>query len=147
MIKRVVKKASMFTTKPKRQRMGLELFVYSKPRAGLTHADVERKVREIRVTHYKDMVTHDINCGMCYEFASRLQRRVGGSVYAVGQMLTKDGRSMPNHAFLRWKDKFYDSEAPHGVGDWKDLPFYKRYFSTSDAHALPYSKEYHKTDY
>src|SRR5271157_2160841 len=30
--------------------------------------------------------------------------------------------SVPGHAFVRYKGKYYDSERLNGVSDWKDLP-------------------------
>ena len=31
-----------------------------------------------------------------------------------------------NHCFVEYQGRFYDSEAPEGVDDYRDLPFFKR---------------------
>lgn len=63
-----------------------------------------------------------INYGSCGEFAYQLQTIAGGTVYRVGfHGETEYGVHLPAHVFLKWRGKFYDSESPNGVHNWRRL--------------------------
>lgn len=72
---------------------------------------------------YHHMNCKEINSGHCYGLAKSVYEKSGGVIL---------GKSNPNgsgdHRWIYWKGKHYDAEAPEGVIDWKQLPFFKRYF-------------------
>lgn len=59
---------------------------------------------------YKDVSV--INMGECFLWAY-----IAYSLYDRVQLW-----DMGSHAFVRYQGKFYDSEVPDGVSDWRDLP-------------------------
>lgn len=59
---------------------------------------------------YKDVKV--INQGECFLWAY-----IAFQLYEGVQLWT-----FGSHAFVKYKGKFYDSERPRGVKDWKDLP-------------------------
>ena len=54
----------------------------------------------------------DINNGDCFRWAY-----LAWCLYPDVELWTN-----PNHAWVKYQDKFYDSETPNGVDDWTDLP-------------------------
>ena len=69
-------------------------------------------VRFINQTFFPNDIPKEINTGRCFLWAYiafRLYKRV-------------ELWSFNSHAFVRYEDKFYDSERPLGEDDWKDLP-------------------------
>jgi hypothetical protein len=66
----------------------------------------------------------EINEGDCWEFAEDLQRRVGGEVQD-NETLTGEETDW-YHAFLFLDGRYYDSEVPEGVEDWRQLPCCQR---------------------
>lgn len=81
---------------------------------------------------------HDINDGYCADFATELWEGYGRSYLDIVSDedfiecgMTHEGRDGPHgdnytHTFIHYDGKFYDSEAPYGVDDWRDLPIFKR---------------------
>jgi len=60
----------------------------------------------------------DINSGSCASVAERVFEQVEGvRIYKGGD---KD------HVWIEYNGKHYDAEAPTGVDNYKDLPFFKR---------------------
>ena len=57
-----------------------------------------------------------INSGLCDAFANTVTRRIEGAEVICG----------PWHVFLLYDRRYYDAEAPGGVDDPRDLPFYER---------------------
>ena len=61
----------------------------------------------------------DINKGFCFYFAMQLRDRLGGDCIIV------DTEGMNSHSFVFTNGLYYDSEAPNGVEDYYDLPYFR----------------------
>ncbi len=62
----------------------------------------------------------DINAGLCEDFAHDLLGILGeGQVFWFDELDEED--LFPPHAFLKYRDRYYDSAHPAGVVDWHDL--------------------------
>ena len=69
---------------------------------------------------------HQINRGMCGKFADQIAARCN-EVEKAGTYMEKYGDdSFPDHMWVTDGNKHYDAEAPEGVEDWRDLPFFKK---------------------
>lgn len=66
-------------------------------------------------------VSH-INNGCCVEFTERLLKHING------EYMWHEEFDIP-HAFVFYNGRYYDSESPYGVSDWKNLPIWKDKFS------------------
>lgn len=71
-----------------------------------------------------------INYGHCYCFAEDLTKLIPGASWGWGHNFDEKYPGSSSHAFARYQDLFYDSEAPKGVPDWTILPFFIRYMKT-----------------
>jgi len=60
---------------------------------------------------------HDINKGYCFNWAMLAYRTYGGKLCTV--------TNYSGHAFIKLKGKYYDSETPKGVKNWRLLKAYK----------------------
>lgn len=82
-----------------------------------------------------DESPYQINCGLCEEFATDVLKRLGHPYKDETDercMLWHD--NMPDcteeeaahwsHCFIKWDGKFYDSECPEGVTEWRKLPIF-----------------------
>ncbi len=67
-----------------------------------------------------DVGPFTINRGWCFEWATIVFDEVQGSKIA-GNRLNGCG-----HTWIEYKGLCYDAEAPNGVCNWLDLPFWKR---------------------
>ena len=78
----------------------------------------------------------DINRGNCYRWAYVAYMLYGGDLISVERFGA--------HAFIKIGNKYYDSESPQGVEDWKHLPFFTKPsavdVSDKDAIQLPPEK-------
>lgn len=63
----------------------------------------------------------DINYGDCYRWSFLAHRLHGGQLISV--TITENNTS---HAFLKIGDKYYDSETPQGIKNWRRLPYFDR---------------------
>ena len=70
----------------------------------------------------------DINCGLCEEWATRVEDLCpGASALDPGNLSGDADDSLEHgHVFVRHGGRFYDSECPEGVTDWKQLPLFNR---------------------
>lgn len=83
----------------------------------------------------------DINCGLCHDFAEDLSAILshryvvepiwGDALFAEETNCDcetndceKCGR-FSGHCVVRINERFYDSEHPYGVDDWKTMPIFK----------------------
>jgi hypothetical protein len=66
----------------------------------------------ITKTFFPDVYAPDINCGDCWMWAY-----YAWSIYKDVELWDIDC-----HAFIKYNGKFYDSERPRGVKDWRKLP-------------------------
>lgn len=64
----------------------------------------------------------DINEGWCADFAHKVGEKVPGSSIRCDEDF---GREY-THTFLKYRGRYYDAEAPLGVKNWKQLPYFKR---------------------
>ena len=113
--------------------------------AGYDKAAHNRKIAQIKGRGYKSIHliiealadaycclydledSSEINNGMCEDFAEDLM-----SLLVEPEMNTiwldelSSSPYFPAHKVLLYKGKYFDSECPDGVVDWKDLPICKR---------------------
>jgi hypothetical protein len=79
------------------------------------------------VTEYRErhgVTAEEINEGQCEDFAKDLKRQVGGEIQD-NEMLNRAELDW-YHAFLFLDGRYYDSETPNGVEDWRQLPCCQR---------------------
>lgn len=69
------------------------------------------------------------NQNLCEKFASEIVREVPGAEKINSVSISSH---VPKHVFIKYKNKFYDSEAPSGVDRWWQLPFFYNWFSESE---------------
>lgn len=62
----------------------------------------------------------EINQGNCYIWAYAVYQLVGDSRCILCTVLTSYG----DHAFIKYNNKFYDSESLNGEDDWNNLKFF-----------------------
>jgi len=65
----------------------------------------------------------EINRGQCEDFMIDLMQRLPDG--AIERTVPFDS-GLPGHYWVEYQGKHYDSEAPEGVKDWKDLPIFRR---------------------
>lgn len=73
---------------------------------------------------YELVEPSEINTGMCEEYAGDLCELLPGAESLWNDDL--DTSQDSGHCFTFYRDRYYDSECPEGVRDWRDLPFHKR---------------------
>jgi hypothetical protein len=77
-----------------------------------------------------DESPEEINNGLCADFADIIWRECDLSSeisFCDNENLT-NGAEEYIHTFIKYKGLYYDSEAPYGVEDWKNLPTFKRIY-------------------
>lgn len=76
----------------------------------------------------------DINMGECAIFADAVRDQVPDVTVVDNVEWVAQGAFdvKAEHAFLECGGRFYDSETPDGVDDWRDLPFFQRNFTVAD---------------
>ena len=65
---------------------------------------------------------YEVNSGLCMEFSDELVERLPGAEIRS----TPIESEWPGHQWVLYRGKHYDSEAPYGVEDWRDLPIFQR---------------------
>ncbi len=65
----------------------------------------------------------EINSGQCEEFMMDLIQRLPDD--AIERTVPFDSH-WPGHYWVEYQGRHYDTEAPEGVKDWKDLPIFRR---------------------
>lgn len=58
-----------------------------------------------------------INQGQCFQWAYLAHQTFAGT----------ELWDLHYHAFIKYKGRFYDSETPNGVKDWRELPIVREY--------------------
>lgn len=84
---------------------------------------------QLLLEHWRDVTPEEINRGRCEEFAEELVDTlvIAGHVRAFVVDSDDHTRFMDHwHVWTYVDGKHYDSEAPDGVDDWADLPFFAR---------------------
>lgn len=81
-------------------------------------------------THGTWRAPRDINNGACGDFAETLCGILADN--GVLDAVPLDGACVAHvkegiHCWTWWRGRHYDAEAPEGVEDWRDLPFWHRY--------------------
>jgi hypothetical protein len=71
----------------------------------------------------------EINCGDCHNFAEMVINNLGGETDNLFESFTE--QLWDNHCWITFEDVngiewHYDAEAPSGVKDYNDLPFFQR---------------------
>lgn len=72
--------------------------------------------------------TEAINDGFCQDFATRLNELLPGAEVIDGQWGETDIGLPYEHVFVKYLNRYYDAEAPQGVSDPAELPFFDRVF-------------------
>jgi hypothetical protein len=97
-----------------------------KAKMPMSTADVIREVAGLYERHY-GVSPSDINKGMCEDFSTDVLTVIGrGEVFWADDMLDGSWEEHGAHAFFWLDGKYYDSESPEGVDDWKHLSFFTR---------------------
>lgn len=65
-----------------------------------------------------------INQGRCELFAMDVLLKVPGARVRSTGALTRE--ELPEHYWVLYNGRHYDAEAPEGVENWRDLPFFRR---------------------
>ena len=98
--------------------------------------DISSAIQELLQTYPES--AQEINNGLCGEFARQLEENnFGEAIWGDGlcimlwsskAILTKDWFThfAYGHCFIRYYNKYYDSECPKGVDLPDQLPFYQR---------------------
>lgn len=85
--------------------------------------DITTVIKEMVATWGES--ARSINDGDCERFAQEVEKLIPDAKPVWDWFdLSKGYNGL--HCFIRYKDRFYDSESPEGVEDWADLPFFKR---------------------
>lgn len=96
------------------------------------------------LTHFEGG-PRDINSGRCGEFASAL---AGPNGPLDGVVASTDGCNDlvggMAHTWVVFEERHYDAEVPEGVDDWRDLPFFQRFWDEGerDSFRLVWDDEY-----
>lgn len=91
------------------------------PRPNLPKA-IRKHVKEYRT----DGITPvSINNGYCADFATVIWEQFGRCAIQILSNEDLSGEEY-THTFMKHGGRFFDAEAPNGVDDWRDLPFFKR---------------------
>jgi len=86
-------------------------------------------------------LTYAINCGWCADLADELERRFPEGLQLATDHAAVNPKWAPyrlqpaevalmeeaGHVWFYLQGLHFDAEAPHGVRDWRDLPFFRRW--------------------
>lgn len=67
---------------------------------------------------------YEINCGMCEDFAHDIAKLFPGAIAEWGDGFTNnqdDANQYAYHCIVFYKNKFYDSQHPEGVEDFREI--------------------------
>ncbi len=95
-------------------------------------SDTIEAVAEVYETLY-NQDPYEINCGNCEEFAAdvidALGMVEGDTITALWHDEMPDCTAQENvwwsHKFIRFQGRYYDSECPEGVDEWRELPCFQ----------------------
>ena len=71
---------------------------------------------------------YEINCGLCEEFANEVCDLLPGAIADWGDAFTNENDNSDQYAYhciIKYNDKFYDSEHPNGVKDFREISAFK----------------------
>lgn len=100
-----------------------------------TQEQVEKVIREQKREFMEKLNTSTprmINQGSCIDFAEEVRKRTPEDVFPMSIHMMyegeppKDMRIYGGHEWIYFFGKHYDAEAPEGVDDFRELPFFKR---------------------
>jgi len=77
------------------------------------------------ITESFGMSPVEINTGRCYNWAWIASKILDAKLCTI--------RELYGHAFILKNNKFYDAEAPNGVDNWWELPYFQNNFGTDEA--------------
>jgi hypothetical protein len=78
---------------------------------------------------WDDFTPEICNDGFCDIFAEKFQEE-----YPRAELWGTDwglGFTM-GHVWIKYKGKFYDAETPHGVKDWRELPYIQKLYKAEN---------------
>ena len=84
----------------------------------------------LRIYAAKGYDAYSINNGRCEDFAVDVINTLGGEsdeLYVAGHENMSDrtdNEDLPGHCFICYMGRFYDSQAPCGVDQWRQLPIF-----------------------
>lgn len=80
-----------------------------------------------------DVPAQRINSGECENFACAVDRAYGGQLSVTGCEVNGLDPTGPwgGHVWVTDGSRHYDAEAPAGVKDWRQLPYYTRLEKTA----------------
>lgn len=90
---------------------------------GLEIGEAIVSLNQLFLKHY-GLSSYGINCGDCEYYADRLSVLVPGCESFWGDELTSeedDHATYGYHCIVRYKGKFYDSQHPFGVSDFREM--------------------------
>lgn len=89
--------------------------------------NLPKAIRKLVKQYSKDHITPShINNGYCADFATVIWEEF--QHHCSVEILNNEDLTGEEylHTFMKYGGLFYDAEAPNGVSDWRDLPFFKR---------------------
>ena len=97
-------------------------------------AEVIRAVAGVYQTLY-DQDAYEINCGCCEDFAADVIAVLTGDGRETDELFaawhdnmldcTEGEADWWSHKFVVYKGRYYDSQAPEGVDEWRQLPAFQ----------------------
>lgn len=68
---------------------------------------------------------YEINNGLCEDFMKKVTSEISSSEECcTGFVLKNEYMKYPIHVWIYYEGKHYDAEAPQGVSDFQELPFF-----------------------
>lgn len=74
------------------------------------------------------LTPYEINCGKCEDFAFEITDKIKGSHFNWGDELINEDEDPDQYAYhciIFYKGKYYDSEHPYGVEDFRNISAFK----------------------
>lgn len=109
-----------------------------------------KKLTHKYLSKYKRRLStaYEINNGDCHRWSVLANKLYGGNLVTVDVYISWD-EDMSftrdcSHSFLKLNNKYYDSESPDGVDNWKNLRFFESY-EAETYHEHMYEVTLHKT--
>lgn len=95
--------------------------------------DIQTVIRQVikdflETGNYKS--AGDIANSDCEKFAEEVTKRFSGTkaysnyVTMIDSKHIETDEDMPGHVWIKYKGKYYDSDCPEGVRNWKNLPIF-----------------------
>lgn len=84
--------------------------------------DITAEIKKLRDKYHKEGRCNRFGDGQCNEIADDLIEISGGELW---ETTGEDRPDVPQHAWVKYKGKYYDARDPEGVTDWKQLSLFK----------------------